>query len=543
MATTTDAPAQPGQRRHHSPESEVSILTDAPCSYTVLQQRPNHRHREKKKSLRRTVKNLVHNQAGSSKQAHPTRGVYVTKRTTPPQPCIMRMKDSDDYLTARFPNPRTGTVSPSIPSASPSPENAVAQSTAPLAACEPNSPCASIASTRANQSRKVSSGHKWKAGARGWVSENVAGLAVSPRGAEVEAGAEMVTSGGGKGRGRCGDKFVMHMPLAREPQPYLHPGCSGEEIERLEKEKRHGNAGKSALEDRRAASGPAGKVTHLREAQAAPGGIREELMVATAASNFAPFSSPRTPAPRGPVKEPTSLKTVKQSAPYRDISPHAAFQAIPRRRVGSSLLIDLRTPDPPPRTSERPGSSPDLRALPRVRLLRPELAAVPLKLRHVSARPAWRECSLGCVKDVGSGQCRLRSCSAVMADKRPLFEASPAKVPAEAKVAKEVEETLDTSHNTVELLCLGLEQLLWFWKRFRMPGAATLAPLVTPEATAQQKLEATKAVLWMSGQASVALLVLLGLWRVIAAVVQIVSVLFWPFMVTLAIARWLVVGR
>lgn len=129
-----------------------------------------------------------------------------------------------------------------------------------------------------------------------------------------------------------------------------------------------------------------------------------------------------------------------------------------------------------------------------------------------------------------------------MADKRP-FEASPAKVPAEAKVAKEVEETLDTSHNTVELICLGLEQLLWFWKRFRMPGAAMLAPLVTPEATAQQKLEATKAVLWMSAQASVALLVLLGLWRVIAAVVQIVSVLFWPFMVTLAIARWLVVGK
>lgn len=157
-------------------------------------------------------------------------------------PVVMRMKDSDDYITARAANPRTGLISPSIGNTTPrlctpaTPGEALEIST--LSERGPSSPNADLRPRpplrRANEGRKVSAETvlKWRADGCGWVTEP-GGAIASPRVACIKADAGINTSKDGVGTGN--DKFAVRMPSASEPQPYAYPGCSTQQIEAFER--------------------------------------------------------------------------------------------------------------------------------------------------------------------------------------------------------------------------------------------------------------------------------------------------------------------
>jgi hypothetical protein len=102
---------------------------------------------------------------------------------TPVRP-TMGIKDSDDYITARAANPRTGLISPS-PAATPrTPES-------PAEALKLRSQRTRPALTRANEARKISAGglQKWCADEHGWSREDAKSGVASPRPSETNVGA------------------------------------------------------------------------------------------------------------------------------------------------------------------------------------------------------------------------------------------------------------------------------------------------------------------------------------------------------------------
>ena len=149
---------------------------------------------------------------------------------TPVRP-TMGLKDSDDYITARAANPRTGLISPS-PAATPrTPES-------PAEALKLRSQRTRPALTRANEARKISAGglRKWCADEHGWSREDAKSGVASPRPSETNVGAADIICGETEALEDTlrGDRFVIHMPSAREPQPYAFPGRSAEEIQAYE---------------------------------------------------------------------------------------------------------------------------------------------------------------------------------------------------------------------------------------------------------------------------------------------------------------------
>ncbi|KAK6419747.1 hypothetical protein LTR95_017022, partial [Oleoguttula sp. CCFEE 5521] len=156
------------------------------------------------------------------------------KRLTPNRPS-MRMKDSDDYLTARAANPRTGIISPSV-AGTPQPRTpgSPAEALKSYSSCD----CSPIldaqarpALRRANVGRKISASQRWRADDKGWFNDVMAAVA-SPRKTDATAGAVDLTH---VSPGQIiADRFVVNMPSAREPQPYIYPGRSAKEIEAYE---------------------------------------------------------------------------------------------------------------------------------------------------------------------------------------------------------------------------------------------------------------------------------------------------------------------
>ncbi|KAK5725024.1 hypothetical protein LTR17_013315 [Elasticomyces elasticus] len=217
--------------QHHT----HALNTQAPYSYTILQPGssdhqlcPPHWRIRKKHSKRSKLKELVLKLPAES-------GLATTKRhKAPSQPPIMRMKDSDDYLTARAANRYTGLVSPSVGSPSPctpdTPGQALSQRKVEPSSPTPNAHVRPVLS-RANEGRKVSarSVHKWRAGIKGWTAQ---AAVASPRETNATAGASVLVTYSEP------DRFVVHMPSAAEPQPYFYPGCSSAEIKAFEHYKR-----------------------------------------------------------------------------------------------------------------------------------------------------------------------------------------------------------------------------------------------------------------------------------------------------------------
>lgn len=510
---------------------------------------------------------------------------------------MMRMKDSDDYLTARAANPWTGVVSPSVGTPSPPPPAPCTPETAgealetqrqnQSASPTPETKAARPSSSRANEGRKVSAGslHKWRAEANGWVSETVL-AAASPRETDASAGAALLVS---RSLPRLReDGFVVHMPSAREPQPYEHPGRSVAEIEALERYKwetgrvsGEGYGDRSHLRGRRAISGGVQGVQkaasrngqgrwpgHLQyEAQAGAlppreirgmkrAGPRQDevgVLVGTpTAPTFAPYSSPRTPAHRQPEDdEATVLKTVRVPGPYSDLtSPVSQGTPLLRRKaVGSASSSplpgsrDQLGPDTPESAGEQ-HQLVDLSHLPRVRLVQPEFAGLPraqARTLRQAAVASPRKCSLGCEKQNDTGDCLEQKqdqgqepatgSGSHHRDRRPLFHDSGPHGSSCQRL---------TTEDLLAALINFLSHALDRCEDLRLPEPPVISTLRKQNATPEQKMQALSTLLSAAGQGLAVLMAVTVVWRLGAAVLYVVDVLLWPVVLPFRVLGWVV---
>lgn len=142
---------------------------------------------------------------------------------------MMRMKDSDDYITARAANPRTGLISPSVGTRTPCTPDSPGEALKRFSVESPTpAPRERSSLCRANEGRKISAGS-----ARSQATVEI----VRVPGAFPEnhvRGVATVKNDLDGTHALNDDQFVVHMPSAREPQPFAYPGYTAEQIDALE---------------------------------------------------------------------------------------------------------------------------------------------------------------------------------------------------------------------------------------------------------------------------------------------------------------------
>jgi len=318
---------------------------------------------------------------------------------------------------------------------------------------------------------------------------------------------------------------MIHMPSGREPQPYIYPGCTAEQIQAFEHYKRKCPAQPDFTYDP----------------------VSAEPDNAPNAATFAPYRSPRTPAATKSTKELQAVRQTQLGNVDKDRGP----PPLHRKPIGSAPTPSAFAVPPPSEhlarqaPAVRPGVSSssaamhytDLSQLPRVRLVRPELASTPQhRAREISGGKAGRKCSLGCesgADDITGGGCRERRKASVNArpPRSAFFEHDePAILTCER--IDPVTEAL------VGLLSCAMDAAL----HFPLPRLALLGALRSPHTTPQQRLECVKTSLALAGQVVGVLMGLMLVWRLGAAVVQVVEALLWPVIMPFRILRWLAGG-
>ena len=476
---------------------------------------------------------------------------------------MMRMKDSDDYITARAANPRTGVISPSVGTPTPgSPGEALRlglraeRKKGGEGDGSPGCGKGRPALRRANEGRKVSAG----AGLGTWTA---AGCVASPRVTTLEAGADLLSSSSSSSSSKRkngddlaggGDRFVIPMPSAREPQPYAFPGYSAQQIAAFEhyKENARKVSGEGydprVLQARRRPSDD-GMVRQVRDVRAFSGeragaaapnrdvlvlkrrarkiqheeGEDGEACAAGAelkAANFAPFSSPRTPSLRSGTSTATTLTTFASAHIGRDND--RVHKPIARKLVSREAAIA------------------DLRRLPQVSLVHPAVAAIPRNRQPVHGEEV-RKCSLGCVQDATQGVC-LASLAGT-GQRVPLFPDSCRREPCSEENEAHHAPLLHALYTLTDALIATLLFLFDVSKAIPFPRVRVpvLETLLSEHATPEEKVAAVKAVVGATGQAVGVLTVLVLLWNLAGLVVRVVEVVFWPVMLPVRVARWIVV--
>lgn len=509
----------------------------------------------------------------------------------PKRPPTMRMKDSDDYITARAANPRTGLISPSIGT------NTPRQSCTPETPGEalklgpehhPSSPTPEIkarpALRRMNEGRKVSVGgtHKWRADGHGW---NVGKDAIvdSPKVSHVRPDAGQLTS---KSLSALGDdELVVHMPSAHEPQPYAYPGYSTKQIEAYQHYKQKARRVSSEGYDQRIFQGvrqasndasktatgksscglenaKCGHVAPCKNAQAPSnrtitiikrGEGNDSCMYAAdrtktsccpsgaelSATSFAPFSSPKTP----------KISTGEQELENMHSLPGACFKSIDRKPVGSAR-IDA--------SSQELNNEPaNLRQLPRITLVHPSIAAIPRSSPVHDAVGASiespRKCSLGCQREGDGEICverRLNSVQSSPSARTPLFEDSPSPghsedssvLAAEQSQMSKAQTAPTAAQNVSEALVMVIIGVFDACKKVPWPSLShfsMLDTLMAENATPAQKAEALKQLLASAGQVLGLLAILAMLWQIGTLIANALEIILWPLMVPFKVLRWL----
>ena len=565
---------------------------------------PPHWRLPPKRSLRHKLEAIVlkdWRSFSSQTSQTPQRGVSYER------PVVMRMKDSDDYITARAANPRTGLISPSIASQTPrlpetpnSPGDAlefVLDKTPPSPTPEAK---ARPALRRANEGRKVSGGHanKWQANENGWKTEATVSKA-SPKVTDTNAHAGLIASKSQPVLQE--DKFVVHMPSAREPQPYAYPGYSAEQIAAFEHYKRKARQVSSEGYDQRlpnnnhqASSGsadngvcvpetptsnegsprfPARDITVVAKSTEACEGSRDpidgrccggaELRAAT----FAPFSSPRTPALHIREETATVLDSTRKACVHN--SPailHGHRKPLASPRDPHSPAIDCQNrhathhhyaENTPPHScsADAAGVSGDLRQLPRVTLVHPSLARLPQPHSHRQPvnRVENRKCSLGCSKDPNN--ICVERCSPLsgvgLPQHRTLFDDE---IPAPeftscTSNAEELQSAHSSQHDQTqqvsEMLLTAVISIIDTCRQIHLPALpriGVLRILSAEDTTPQQKADALKTILSSTGQAVLLLMAIAMLWQVGSAVMHAFEMLLWPLLVPFKLLRWVVSG-
>ena len=227
---------------HLRPFTRPSLTTE-PHSYrrpTTASSRqpvelcPPHWRLEPRRSLSELMQDiLLKDWKGANRHTSP-------RATMSERPSTMRMKDSEDYITARAANPRTGLISPSIGGSTPKPvwtRGTLGEALKLEVEAQPHSPTPEPKSRpslkRSDDGRKPGAGSSpdWRAGGNGRVTGIVVASA-SPRVAYIKADAAPIKS---KAQTVLSDdQFVVRMPSAGEPQPYAYPGYSSRQIQAFE---------------------------------------------------------------------------------------------------------------------------------------------------------------------------------------------------------------------------------------------------------------------------------------------------------------------
>jgi hypothetical protein len=468
---------------------------------------------------------------------------------TPDRP-TMGMKYSDDYITARAANPRTGLISPSPATTPRTPES-------PAEALKLRSQRTRPTLTRANEARKISAGgpQKWCADEHGWSREDAKSGVASPRPSETNVGAADIICGETDAVEDTlrGDRFVIYMPSAREPQPYAFPGRTAEEIEAYEHYKQKARKTSGDGWDQRCVSGGIRKISgteHERgrkrvvSGSATPGrfpsgdetvervvsgsamlgqfptrdgtvirrgipDLQESAFpgadVHFAAASFAPYLSPKTP----------SRKSSNGRRPK------------PVRTLREYTTIDTRVlQEPPPITH--------LSQLPKLRLVRPELASLPMPKIRQAAKTSNRTCSLGCDRSSSAETCPQLAGSPKQA--QSLFE-TPATDPT----------SFPTEHATaLAVYFLGAlraaHDRLGAAVRIIIPIPAVLVTLTSPDACLEERISAIKTLLTLVGQILGVFLAVSVLWRLLVAVAGVVGMVVWPLVVPFKLIWWVMAG-
>jgi len=551
---TASHPSSYSHQTAHTPEDWE---TQAPYSYSLTapsKTQNDHPHASLKAKLRRVArKSLLKEYAPHPKQS-------LKNPKTPPRP-KMRMKDSDDYITARAANPRTGLISPSVAGTPRTPETpAEALRSRPQ---HDGSPLQDIkprpALSRANESRKISGGalQRWRADENGWTNEAlVVGTVASPRQSDAVAGAALNV----RKRPVDGDRFIVHMPSAQEPQPYAYPGRTAKEIEVFEHyrskarktsgegwdqgcvhsggiRKTSADAGGGGGGVRRTSGGVARRNVSGEHAQAL---LRRDItairhpiqaheLETMDGAAFAPYQSPKTPARK------TSVGCARPMRPMQTVRP-IQHQPIPRKPIGTA--IDALAAD---------GQLSDI--LPQVNIRHPALASLPMaKLRPATQHPQTitstqgtkRKCSLGCA----DGICQPLTPTKHNTSDGIIFER---RAPEQVDLASL--DLLSLAAQAYTHLKPTLTCLLASAKHFaasldiKLPQLAPIAALRAKHSTPQQKVDALRSLLALGGQILAVLVGVSIAWKLCVAVGQVLALVLWPLVVPLRILRWIVIGR
>jgi hypothetical protein len=460
-----------------------------------------------------------------SEQRHSPANHYQTPRRPK-----MGMRDSDDYITARAANPRTGLISPSLAGTPRTPES-------PAEALKLRSQRMRPALTRANEARKISAGglQKLCSSEKGWSFEDAKSRVASPRPSDASVGAADIICYEPCPQESTAedDRFVVHMPSAREPQPYAFPGRSAQEIQAFEHYKRKARKTSGDGWDQRCAQSGAIRKSSATDYErgrkripchGVPGhfptrdgrvvrrgmpGLENTDGTGLAGADsqglavaFAPYSSPKTPARK------TSGRQKSRSA--RQLHDYAATDSS-KQHASSSIT--------------------HLSQLPKLHLIHPELASLPLPKLRRTADKANRSCSLGCDRSPDADTCpQLASNHRHV---QTLFDSdeTPASLPVEhvkalATYLFDILRTLrDTLGATVHI---------------RVPRPAMVHTLTNPDASLEEKVAASRALLALVGQIVGVFLAITVVWKLVDAIAGIIGLVIWPLIVPMRMIWWFV---
>ena len=535
---------------------------------------PPHWRLPPKRSLRRTLRAILLKEWPGPAPQTPRRSISHDR------PSMMRMKDSDDYITARAANPRTGLISPSVGSLTPRLQNTPDSPGEALHIVKHASPQSPTPHTkdrpvlrRANEARKVSfaCNKLWKADENGWLTE-AAAVAASPRitGADVEVG--VVSS-----RYQpllSEDVLVVHMPSAQEPQPYAYPGYSAKQIEAADFYKRKARRVSSEGYDQRIFSGerqdssgaepgipgirkvssnnsgPHNKISHRNNAES-PVLQQGHILVAkrrigphgfdkidvggdcqcgaeTQPATFAPFSSPRTPAMRVGGESITELRTA-QPQRHQDSPAECHVHRKPLdidRNHSSSHAINLK-------------------GLPKLTLVHPTLAALPRTHPHRQHMECTetRKCSFGCAKDSEGNVCierRTPHSTTASPSNYSLFDQTmPVALDSSAEHIWDNNLDFPQPFDILATAIVGIIDACRHIILPRVPHLRVFDVLGAEDLSPQQKVDALKYMLSTAGQAFMVLGITTILWYVGSAIMHVLEIVLWPVLVPFKILRWL----
>ncbi|KAM0718716.1 hypothetical protein Q7P37_005787 [Cladosporium fusiforme] len=465
----------------------------------------------------------------------------------------MRMKDSDDYLTARAANPRTGLISPSL-AGTPTPRTpespAEALKIRPRRDISPpygenlreNRPRPAL--TRANEARKISAGglHKLHANGNGWSFENARFGIASPRASDAIAGAADFSSSvlnpqiptiEPSQAAHLDDQFVVHMPSAREPQPYAYPGRTAEEIQAFEhyKSKARKTSGEG-WDQRRLPSGG------IRKTSAEIGGRQPVARRVSSGEHETHRKKATGIALPGHFVTRRDGTVVRRGIASLEMLDGMALPGGGMFSTAASFAPHSSPKTPVRKTSGRQKANAPithLSQLPKLHLVHPEIASLPLPKVRRRNHTSSRSCSLGCDPSPETGNCpRLTPTSD--SHSYPLFvrdDEDGIRFPVDHALAlmSYFANALRTVHNLVSNVI-----------HIRIPRPAMIATLMSPDASVEDKISASKALLTLVGQIVGVLVAVSVVWKVLDAVSGVVSMLFWPLAVPVRLFWWVFVA-